>query len=182
MKLANEKEFGWQCVLATDERTDLCRGPNDDVMETHVNTRGEKMTRIINVDDQGDVHTGERRARKLIWHRAILKGGGTTIAGDINAHSRRWDPTCREKHDVTFWEEIRDEYGLEIRNDDWPTHHWARNGEHGEWTIELTLATRPITRWTLLERSHAIGSDHEVIEWQFNFDKQEEADHVQVIG
>jgi macrodomain Ter protein organizer (MatP/YcbG family) len=151
-------------------------------MVTDVNRRGETMTRIINVYDQKDVQTGERRARKLNWHRAIRQGGGTIIAGDMNAHSRRWDPRCWEQHDATFWEEILDEYGLEIGNDDRPTHHWARNGEEGESTIDLTLATRLITRWTTLDRSHATGSDHEVIEWEFNVDEQEEADHMQVIG
>jgi len=37
--------------LATDEETDLSRGLNDDVVVTDVKRRGEKMTRIINVDD-----------------------------------------------------------------------------------------------------------------------------------
>jgi len=79
-------------------------------------------------------------------------------------------------------EEITDEYGLEIGNVDQPTHHWARNGEEGESTIDLTMAIRPITRWTLQDGSHGAGSLHEVIEWEFNVDKPEEADHVQVIG
>jgi hypothetical protein len=152
-------------VMVTDEWTDLSRGANDDVMVTDVKRRGEKMTRIINVYDQRDVQTGERRARKLNWHRAIRQRGGKIIAGDMNAHSRRWDPRCREQRDATFWEEIIDEHGLEIGNDDdRPTHHWERNGKEGESTIDLTLATRPITRWTTLGGSHATGSDDEVIE------------------
>jgi len=100
----------------------------------------------------------------------------------MNAHSQRWDPRCSDQRNAISWEAIIDQYGLEIGNDDWPTHHWARNGKEGEWTIELTLATRPITRWTTMDGSHATGSDHEVIEWEFNVDKQEAADHVQVIG
>jgi len=79
-------------------------------------------------------------------------------------------------------EEIIDIYRLVIGNDDRPTHHWAGNGEEGISTIDLTLATRPIMRWTTLHGSHATASDHEVIEWEFNADKQEEAYHVQVIG
>jgi len=63
----------------------------------------------------------------------------------MNAHSRRWDPTCREQCDAMFWEEIIDEYTLEIGNDDRPTHPWAKSSEEGELTIDLTLATRPIT-------------------------------------
>jgi hypothetical protein len=101
----------------------------------------------------------------------------------MNAHSRIWDPRCRERRDATFWEEIIDEYGLQKgNNNDRPTHHWARNGEEGKSTIDLTLATRPITRWTTQDGSHATGSNQEVIEWQFNVDRQEEADHVQVTG
>ena len=98
--------------------------------------------RIINVYDQRHVQTGERRARKLNWHRAIRQGGSTIIPGDMNAHSRRWDPRCREQWDATFREKIIDDHGLEIgKDDDRPTHHWARNGEEGESTTDLTLAT-----------------------------------------
>jgi len=168
--------------LATDERTDLNRDANPDVMVTDVKRKVEKMMRIINDDDQRDIQTAERRARQLKWHTAIRQKEGTIIVGGINAHSRRWDPKCREQHNAAFWEEIIDEYGLEIGNDDWPTHHWARTGEEGESTIDLTLATRLIMRWTIVEGRHATGSDHEVIEWEFNIDKQEEGDHVQVIG
>jgi hypothetical protein len=131
--------------LAKDEQTDLSRGANDDVMVTNVKRRGEKMARIINVYDQRDVQTAKRRARKLNWPRAIRQGGGTIIAGNMNAPSQRWDPRRKEQHAVTFWEEIIDEYGQEIGNDDRPTHHWARNSEEGQSTIDLTLATRPIT-------------------------------------
>jgi len=83
---------------------------------------------------------------------------------------------------VTFWEEIIDEYGVEIGNDDWLTPHWAGTGEEGKSTIVLTLPTRPITQWTILDVSHAAGSDHDVIIWKLHVNKQEEADHVQVIG
>jgi len=83
---------------------------------------------------------------------------------------------------VTFWEQIIAEYGLDIGNDDWPTHHWARSGEDGESTIHLTLATRPISGWTILEVSPITSCDYKVIRWEFIIDKQAEADHVQVIG
>jgi hypothetical protein len=152
-------------------------------MVTDVKRRGEKMMRSINVYNQRDVQTGARRARKLSWHRAIQQGGGTIIAGDMNAQSRWWDPRWREQRHVTMCEEIIDEYGLEIGNDHRLTHHWARRGKDGELITDLTLATRPITQWTILEESHATDSDYEVIEWEFNPDKQEEeADHVQIIG
>jgi len=43
--------------LATDERTDLGGGANNNFMMTDVNRRGERMTRIINVYNQRDVQT-----------------------------------------------------------------------------------------------------------------------------
>jgi len=168
--------------LATDKRTDLSRGANDDVIVTDVQRGGEKMTRIINVHDQRDVRTGERLARKINCSRIIRQRGSTILAGDFNAPSRRWDPRCKEQRNATVWEEILDEHGLEIGNDDQAAHHWARNGDEGELTIDLTSTSRPITRWTILDGRHTSGSDHDVIEWEFSVDKQEEADHVQVIG
>jgi hypothetical protein len=33
-----------------------------------------------------------------------------------------------------------------------------------------------------MDRRHGTGSDHELIQWEFSVDKQEEVDHVQVIG
>jgi len=62
------------------------------------------------------------------------------------------------------------EYGLEIRNDNQRTHHGTKNGEEGESTIDLALARRPITRWTILDGRHATGSDHDVIKWEFSVD------------
>ena len=92
--------------LAKDERTYLNRGMNDKFMVTDVKRRGEKKTRIINVYNQRDVKTGERRAMILNWHRAFRHGGGTIIMGNMNAYSLRWDPRCREQCDTMFWEEI----------------------------------------------------------------------------
>ena len=124
--------------LATDERTDLSGGTNDDLIVTDVKRRGVKMTRIINIYDQRDVQTREKQARKIHRSRIIRHRGGTILAGDFNVHSRRWDPRCKEQRDATVWEKIIDEHRLEIGNDDQRTDHWARNGEEGESTIDLT--------------------------------------------
>ena len=168
---------------ATDERTDLSRGANDDVIVTDFMRRGEKVSRVINMYDQRVVRTRERHTRKINWSRIIRQTGGCTIlVGDFNPLSRRWDPRCKEQWDATFWEENIDELGLEIGNDDQPTCHWARNDEEGEVTIDLTFASRPITRWPILDSRHTTGTHHKVIEWEFSFDTQEEADLLQVIG
>jgi len=164
---------------ATDDQTDLSRAAHDDVMVTHVKRRGEKMTRIINVYDQTDVQTAERQVSKRNWPRAIGQRGSIMIVGDMNVHSRRWDPSYREQCNGMFREEIIDGNELDIGNDDdRPTHHWARNGQEGKSTIDVTLATRPSMRWTILDKIHSTASDYQVIDCKFKVNTQKEADHV----
>jgi len=74
--------------LVVDERTDLSRGANEDGIANDVRRRGERVTRIVNVYDQKNTHSGERPARKLDWRR-IIRQESTVLAGDFNAHSIR---------------------------------------------------------------------------------------------
>jgi len=69
-----------------DERTNLSRGANEDVIATDVRRRGERITRIVNVYDQKNSHSEERPARKLNRQR-VIRQGSTVLAGDFNAHS-----------------------------------------------------------------------------------------------
>jgi hypothetical protein len=156
--------------LVVDERTDLSRGANHDVITTDDRRRGETITRIVNVYNQKDMQSGERPARKLNWQR-VIRQGGTVLAGDFNAHSTRWDPRCQVQRNATFWEDVIDENGLVIGNDGRATHHRTREGHEGESVIYLTLANRPITMWSILVNDHATGSDHEVIEWEVEADR-----------
>ena len=75
-----------------------------------------------------------------------------------------------------------DENALEIRNDGWSTHHLKRDGRKGDSVIDPTLPIRPITNSHRLAGDHATGSDHKVIEWEVEVDRQMEADHERVIG
>jgi hypothetical protein len=79
-----ERKRVWTAIrrgsgLVVDERTDLSRGANDDVIATDVRRRGEKITRIVNVYDQRDGQSGERPAQKLTWQR-VIRQGGTVLA------------------------------------------------------------------------------------------------------
>jgi len=146
-----------------DKRTDLSRGGNEDVIATEVRRRGERITRIVNVYDQKNTHSGERLARKWHWQRVIWQDG-TVLAGDFNTHSKRWDPRCQVQRDAAFWEDMIEKNGLEIENKGSPTHHWTREDQEGESVIDLMLENRPIVKWTILANDHATGSDHEGIE------------------
>jgi hypothetical protein len=86
------------------------------------------------------------------------------------------------QRNATFWEDVIDENGLEIGNDGRVTHHWTREGHEGESVINLTLANRPITKWSILADDHTMGSDHKVKEWEVEADRQVEADHERVVG
>jgi hypothetical protein len=77
---------------------------------------------------------------------------------------------------------VIDENGQEIGNDGEATHHCTREGHEGESVIDLTLANRPITKWSILVNDHATGSDHKVIEWEVEVDRQEEVGHERVVG
>jgi len=167
--------------LLVDERTDLSRGANDDVIATDVRRRGETITRIVNVYDQKDTQSGERPAWKLNWQR-VIRQGGTVLAGDFSTHSTRWDPRCQGQQDATFWEDVIDVNELEIGNDGSATHHWTREGHEGESVIDLTLANGPITKWSILANDHATGSDHKVIEGEVKAERQEEVDHERVVS
>jgi hypothetical protein len=166
-----------------DERTDLNRGANDDVIATDVRKRGEQVTRMVNIFDRKDARSGEREilVRKLHWQR-VIRHGGTVLAGDFNGHSQRWDPRCQVQQDAVFWDELSDKNGLEIGNDGRPTRHWTREDQEGESVIDLTLAIRPIVKWTIMADAHATRSHHNVIEWEVGVDRQEEADHERVVG
>jgi hypothetical protein len=169
--------------LVVDERKDLSRGASDDVIASDVRRRGEKLTRIVNIYNQHNTQSGERErlTRKLNWKR-VIPPGGTVLAGNFNAHSKRWDPRCQVHWNAAFWEGAIEKNGLEIGNEGRPTHFWTRENHEGELVIDLTLANRPIAKWTILADDHTTGSDHEVIEWKVGVDRQEEADCERVVG
>jgi len=127
------------------------------------------------------MQSGERPAQKLNWQR-LIRQGGTVLAGDFTAHSTQWDPRCQVQQNGKFLENVIDENGLEIGNDGRATHQWTREGHEGESFIDLTLANRPITKWPILADDHTTGSDHEVIEWEVETDRQGVADHRSVVG
>ena len=104
---------------------------------------------------------------KLNWQTIVRqRGGGTVVTGDFNAHCQCWDPTCIEWREASYWEETIHKHGLVIGNDDKPTQYWTRNKCEGESIIDLTLVNRRFSKWMMLEGSHSMGCDHEIIEWE----------------
>jgi len=101
-------------------------------MVVDIKRRGEKIIRIVNIHVERTREPRDRPARRLSWQEIIRHGGGgTVLAGDFNAHSQRCDPRCTERRDAAYWDDITDEHGLVLGNDDRPTHNWTRNESEG---------------------------------------------------
>jgi hypothetical protein len=169
--------------FATNQRTNLSRNALGDIIVVDIKRWGLKMTRIVNIYNQRQGETGERPARRLNGQRFIRQGGGgMVLPGDFNTNSKCWDPRCTELRDATYREAIIGKHRVVIGNDDWPTHYWTRHNSMGESVIDLTLANRPLEKWMIQDGSHATGSDHEIIEWELEMEKQEEPGGTQVVG
>jgi hypothetical protein len=154
----------WKGIgLVANEQRDLSRRAND-VIATDIRRRCKNLTNIANIYDQKDMQLGERLrpSRKLNWQR-VSRQGGSVHAGDMNAHSKRWDSRCQMHQNAVFWKGVIDQNRLEIGNDGSPTHYDTTEDQEGESVIDLKLANRPIVMCTILADDHATGSDHEVI-------------------
>jgi hypothetical protein len=52
--------------FAPKEQIDLSKNAAGDVIVVDIKSRGDKMTRIVNIYNQKETETGERPARRLI--------------------------------------------------------------------------------------------------------------------
>jgi len=74
------------------------------------------------------------------------------------------------------------EHRLAIGNEDQPTYYLTRIDNKGKSMIDLTLAKELFGKLSIMDRNYAMASDHEIIEWEENMEKQEEAGGTQVVG
>jgi hypothetical protein len=137
------------------------------------------VLRIANVYDNIMHKKGqERPVRNVNWD-AILEEE-TIIAGDLNAHSPKWNaPGDVWRRDHHFLEELIEDYGLILANDGSITRRPDGEGQNAlPGVIDLTLATPRIAHRvtgckTLKEDGCAISSDHEIIQWKYDSGEQE---------
>ena len=93
-----------------------------------------------------------------------MRAPRVVIAGDMNAHSERWNPHTKKRVNARFWEGLVEEHELVI----WNSGEGMRAGPGTEKTsiIDLTLSSPAVAlNWCLLQEK-ATGSDHEVIMWE----------------
>jgi hypothetical protein len=132
--------------LATDKLMDLSNCVKDNGILADVIRREGMMKSKMNIHDQRDVEKRERQARHTICYKISRRRGGTILPSNLNAHSCKWDWRCKAQCEQTIWEQILDEYRLDIVNDNQPTHHYTRTGAEGDATMDLTMDNQQITR------------------------------------
>jgi hypothetical protein len=109
-------------------------------------------------------------AETVSWDRIITgRGVHTIICGDFNAHGPLWNPHCMDRRNVDFLESIIDRHELTVLNN--KTTICSTPGFNLHCIVDLTLVTEDLVgfiKWKVLEEDgYAIGSNHELIEWEF---------------
>jgi len=145
------------------ELKDLARESGNHVQVVEVTLPGGDAIVIANTYDQHEGSETNRPAQCAAWteiarHRRVI------IAGDMNAHSKVWNPRATRSRNHTFWERLIEEEDLFV----WNTEEATRMGPGAEnhSIIDLTLSSPNIElNWCLL-REEATGSDHELIAWE----------------
>ena len=118
---------------------------------------------IVNVYDRHTTSESIRPAQKAAWgelarHRRVV------IAGDMNAHSKVWNPKTMRPRNNVFWEKLISEHGLSVWNTEEETRMGVGADIHS--IIDLTLSSQEVDlRWSIV-REQATGSDHKVIGWE----------------
>jgi len=117
---------------------------------------------IANVYDRHKGSETIRPAQAERWGE-IARHERVIIAGDMNAHSKLWNPQTTRPRNHSFWEKLIREEELFV----WNTEEATRIGAGAEIhsIIDLTLASPNMELdWSLL-RNDATGLDHELIAW-----------------
>jgi len=145
------------------ELKNLTRGIGNYVQVVEVFPPSREAIIIANVYDQGEGSEAIRPAQGAAWteiarHRRVI------VAGDMNAHSKMWNPMATRNRNHAFWEQLINEENLLV----WNTEEATRMGPGMEIhsIINLTLSSPNMElNWYLLGEE-ATGSDHELIAWE----------------
>jgi hypothetical protein len=159
--------------LVIDERTEYCRGDNNNVIATDIPRRGQMITRIIIDYHYINTQSGETTARKLNWQKVIPQGI-TVLAGYFNDHTIQWDSRCQVQQNAVFCDDMIDKNSLQSGDNDKATHDYTKKNHEGQSIIKLTLAHCLFTEWFILADDYATVSNYKVIQWKVGADRHED--------
>jgi ribonuclease HI len=134
--------------------------------------RGTARIRIANVYDQIRQSDGSRPSRFINWTEVI--NSRTVVAGDFNAHSRRWNPLLNAPaRNHRYLEDFIDTHALSPVGDGEATCFSPNATNYS--VIDLVLVTQEIAdnvnTKTMNEDAYATGSDHHIIRWTLEGDQ-----------
>lgn len=124
-----------QCVF--EEKTDLVSSPYVQCLDVWETERRRKVrrTRLVNIYNRAHMDGGGYAMDSMNWRRVIE--GRTILAGDFDARSPAWDPWVERRCNAGPTEQLIEEHGLIINNNDQQTRH----GKKCRSSINLTLST-----------------------------------------
>jgi len=145
------------------ELRDLTTECANHVQAVEVTMIGGEAVVIANVYDRHSGAERNRPAQRTRWgeiasHRRVV------IAGDMNAHSRMWNPRVTRSRNHVFWEQMIQTNELIIWNSEEETRMGAGANNHS--IIDLTLSSAGIELNWSVATGHATGSDHELLQWE----------------
>ena len=113
----------WALRCQMTKLKDLAREYEKYVQVMEVVSTGAGATVIANVYDRHEGSKANRPSQRAAWgemakHRRVI------IAGDMNAHSKMWDPQATYSRNYIFWERLIDEEELFM----WKTEEAMRMG------------------------------------------------------
>ena len=118
---------------------------------------------IANVYDQHDGSEASRLAQCAAWGE-ITKQRKVIIAGDMNAHSKTWNPRATRNRNHIFWERLIEDEDLFVWNTEEATRMGPGAMNHS--IIDLTISSPNVElNWYLLS-GEVTGSDHKLIRWE----------------
>ena len=111
-----------------------------------------------------DWHAGSENNRpaQRVAQGEIARYKRVIVAGDMNAHSKMWNPRTTRPRNNTFWEQLIQEHDLVVWNSEGETRMGAGAEIHS--IIYLTLSSQEVVfNWNM---GPATGSDHELLHWE----------------
>jgi len=145
------------------ELKDLARDSGNHMQVVEVTLAAGDAIVIANTYDQHEGSETNRPAQHAAWTE-IARYRRVIIAGDMNAHSKVWNPRATRNRNHTFWERLIEEEDFFVWNKEEATRLGPGAENHS--IIDLTLSSPNIElNWCLLKKE-ATGSDHELIAWE----------------
>ena len=131
------------------------------VQVVEVSPPGGGAAIIANVYDRHAGSEKDRPAQRAAWGE-IARHRRVVVAGDMNAHSKLWNPRTTRPRNNVFWEQLIQDSGLVVWNSEEETRMGAGAEIHS--IIDLTLSLPEVElNWSL---GLAAGSDHELLQWE----------------